>query len=1350
MSTQAQPSSPFSRLSRLAFPFRPTTSSPLSPNAQTEDWYIPYNGPYEPPRDERNTDSWGHLVSGWLMESDGGRTGHGHGPGHAPGQLPPRIRAMSNASRMTADEHNRKSLRVQVAGTRPDAAGGIGDVPVPARPRRSQEAPIQHRASFASILSFGKHKTAAGASQRQLHHSSSTGTLRGRERDDAPAHSMPYTQQGQDAIGRQEGSSASHSQSQALHPSGGGTASGFSIRLHPYAYATPAPLASQVLTSSPAAISPRGKTTKFSVQLLDPHKPTAPAYLLPASRPSRLSLKASMSTPNLRAATGTGSVLSKGKQRWLSAETWCDALILPRPRFTLKMIDGEGGSGRVVSPPPSPMWLPGTEPTPGRTPTAPPKSLKKSHSAIQLSSRPPPPSPLRAPPPIREEPPRGGPSTAPQAQPVPLPPPSTSNKKDTHLKPYRPKSWALDDLALPSPVPSLSKVLEEGRQLEEDRKAWQLKAAKSLDRRAGTISRARSKSIGSRAAPHAKHPSAFVSLTEATLLGSQRRRPTVHVRVKPPRSDGHGSSSGVGTNTITGTGTGTALGTYTSASYAQTKSRSHHGHSNSLGTISQTRSEESFLWTPGHGRNRSLGKSALNIVRATATTAAGLCGVNGSENDDAKGKGRPPLNDKAAAMEEALRHDGTKVIHLRDQVAREKVQYDGGIVVITPPPDSNNTHTTFSSRLGPGGANGASPTPSGMSTSAEGVGIAISTPQRTPPAQETFEKEPIRIPAHPYAQGSGSHPYYQRAVGRAPIQTNVRAAQYEGASPSPTGSAADDSITKHRQPVKVHPYSPYTQVQHPFAAVTGTDPGHSAQPTTAGKQQPSRNPESRSPQSSMFAELSPGTIREIMPDEIQYSPFISTPPVRLTEFATASGALTAHPYGPPSKRTSEWGFADALNYTMTRRASEDSGLGTSEAHDMPPIPRVPSHEDEPERLPFKDVLDDSDELVISPDQEDLGEEDFRPDEAFGSSSRPRIARERTGVSSQSNHTLASSPMEHVNPLLFRRKDNSTGERSFNSTRSSPGVVSAQSSPPLSPHLFQSNDLQEFKDLFYKPESGTPSDERPPISRNESGSIQIELNSRSTRSLSGLTNLARQLSVNIGEMQDDEAALEEIDRVSPMWGTRYGGLAGVRPDDLGPEPPEVLSQSSSRSGYRRDDMQSPLRLPLDEEMVLSQPMDVVPADVESSRASSMLEMPLEDNAFLMRVGEVEAVSTPSVYAQPQRFSTHLTEMDYDDAQLSPMDTRSRRAMSGRSSLGVPLSSDATRSSFMTNTSGMSRLSDFPAPPSLITASHLSILNAYYGEPSRDSQVEERDASRPELVREASQATFGSRQQMGEAL
>ncbi|TFK80902.1 hypothetical protein K466DRAFT_503075 [Polyporus arcularius HHB13444] len=1285
MSTQAQSSSPFSRLSRLAFPFKSNPSSPLSPEPQDEDWYIPYNGPYEPPKEERSTDSWGHLVSGWLMEGE---------------ERGPRARAMSNASRPSGDQGSvRKNSRVQAAFIKLDQAGGVGDVPAPARPRRSQEPPVHHRASLASILSFGKQKS------RTLHHSPSAGTLRDRF-DSVPP--VP-----QEAINRQE------STSQLAFP-----------RRHPYAYATPAP--PPVPVSSPVVPPRNNGVPRFSVQLLDPlaRKPSAPAYLLPARKPSRLSIKASMSTPNLRAATGAGSVLPKGKQRWFSAETWCDALILPRPRFALRVMDSEGGSGRIVSPPGSPIWPPGTGPyMEEQAGAATVKSLKKSQSAIQLTSRPEPPSPPRFVPARQERRPEPGPSNIAQPQPVRAnanPPPIVANA-DTHLKPFRPKSWALDDLALPSPVPSLAKVLEDGKRLEADRQAWQRQAAKSFaDSRARTVSRARSKSIGARVRSHAREPSAFEALAEVTLLGSQKRRPTVHVRVRPPRSDGHTTSSGGGT---------TALGTFTSASHAhsQPRSRSHHGHSASMGSVSQPRSDESFMWTPGHGRNHSLGKSAMRIVRTTATTAAGLCGISGSPSDDERGT----MDEKGAAIEEALRHDGTKIIHLRDQVAREHRGRDGGVVMVTTP-DSGRLRVGEQG-TGPGGSSGVSPTPSGLSTSAEGVGIAISSPV---PREVPFEKEPIRIPDHPYAQGAGAYSYYDHQPGRAPILPSARTTQQGDTAPSPTSTTGGDSITKHRQPVMVHPYSPYTQVQHPFSAITGTDAGPSKPP----KRRPSKHLDVYSPKSSMFAELSPGTIREIMPDEIQYSPYIPTPPIRVSEL-TATGGPSTHPYASSNNRLSEWGFADALSQTLRPQSSVDSGLGTSEAHEIPALPEHPT---------FTRVLDhSSDRMVISPNEESDEEtaDMLHPHSRLGPGvdpsgrRRPKLSREVTQGSS--NHTLASSPMSSINPPAFRPKR----ERSFTSTDSSPGVVSNQSSPPLSPRpTNSSDDLERFRDLFYRPpESRTPSseDSLPPVSRRPSGSIPIELNARSTRSLSGLTTLARQLSVNMEEMQDREYELEEADRVSPMWGTRYGGLAGQRPDDLGPDPPGVLSQSSSRSGYLRG-AQSPLRLPLDEDMVLSQPIEVVPEDVESSRASSMLELPIEDDD--VRVGEVEALHTPPAHDQPARFSTHLAEIDYNDNQLSPTgpeDERSRRIVSQQSSLGVPLSSaDAARSSFMTNTSGMSRLSDFPAPPSQITASHLSILNAYYGDNSRDS-LEDTYPSRPGLVREASQATFG-RPQMGEAL
>ena len=583
-------------------------------------------------------------------------------------------------------------------------------------------------------------------------------------------------------------------------------------------------------------------------------------------------------------------------------------------------------------------------------------------------------------------------------------------------------------------------------------------------------------------------------------------------------------------------------------------------------------------------------------------------------------------------MEEALRQDGTKFIHLRDQVVREQGPRDNGIVVITPPPDSSNTQTSANTgylNLSPSAPRGLSPTPS---TSAEGVGIAISTPLPTPqPGDDVFSKEPIRIPAHPYAQGSGPHPYYQRTAqrpaGRTPIQTNVRPAE---SSPSPSGSAGGDSITRHRQAVK-HPYSPYKSIQHPFAGVTGIAAsdavaGPSTQQAAVGGDQqqqqqqqqlrPGKNADTRpSPLSRMFAELSSGQIREIMPDEIQYSPFCPTPPIRLSELVAARPKLSSHPYGPPTNRTSEWGFADALNFTRDRRDSEDSGVGSSEGHELPPVPIAPRPSDPPEGLPFRRMLDDQDDtVVLSPEREDMGEDgvdvDTNPPSAAGS-----CPRTRTGISSRSNHTLASSMLENEHTPSSRHAL-PPHERSFNSSRSSPGLVSTQSSPPLSPHLFQSSDLQEFKDLFYKPENSSPPQERAPISRNQSlGSFQIDLNMsmnmRSTRSVSGLTTLARRLDQNAEEMPDEEG-------FDPMWEALHGAEAGRRLGDVGRERPEMVSKSSSGSGsgsglgYRREGTQSPLRLPIDADLVLSQPVDVVPTDVESSRASSMLELPLEEN------------------------------------------------------------------------------------------------------------------------------------------
>lgn len=128
-------------------------------------------------------------------------------------------------------------------------------------------------------------------------------------------------------------------------------------------------------------------------------------------------LKNSTSTPNLRLRSSK----PKFKDRWLSAETWCDAILFPRPRFKLQ------DQQRIVSPPCSPVYPAFQSNT---TPAITSRVLAHSRSLVDLQQ-----STLYE----RER----------ALQVVPPTPPGA--------RPARPRSFAFDDLALPSPIPSLSK-----------------------------------------------------------------------------------------------------------------------------------------------------------------------------------------------------------------------------------------------------------------------------------------------------------------------------------------------------------------------------------------------------------------------------------------------------------------------------------------------------------------------------------------------------------------------------------------------------------------------------------------------------------------------------------------------------------------------------------------------------------------------------------------------------------------------------------------------------------------------------------------------------------------------------
>lgn len=180
---------------------------------------------------------------------------------------------------------------------------------------------------------------------------------------------------------------------------------------HPYATASP-----YLGQTSPTPVDPPNQKSEH---VRFPQK-KVPAHLKPSSRVSLL--KTSVSTPDLRAASRQPAMYLKTKTHWLSAETWCDAFMFPRPRFLLRHLeeDPKTPKHRLVSPAESII----SEPMEA---SAVPKSLKKSQSVAEFRTS----SSSKA------VPIRADGNNAPQS-PVP-----------------RPMSFPLDDLAIPSPIPSL-------------------------------------------------------------------------------------------------------------------------------------------------------------------------------------------------------------------------------------------------------------------------------------------------------------------------------------------------------------------------------------------------------------------------------------------------------------------------------------------------------------------------------------------------------------------------------------------------------------------------------------------------------------------------------------------------------------------------------------------------------------------------------------------------------------------------------------------------------------------------------------------------------------------------------
>ncbi|KAJ2928231.1 hypothetical protein H1R20_g8844, partial [Candolleomyces eurysporus] len=939
-------------------------SRPQSAQKGSEDdeqWYIPYNGPYEPPRGStsraRPRDSWGDLIDGAEEGLDAmlgdeelrRRFGGGHsGYYNTDNSKSPidgmekrlRGRATSFASGRTvssgAVDPNRGSVLAQRRSTvssnqRPpvpshiEASGGVGESPVPHL--SGKESVHSNRLSLGTIFSFkssSRKSFSAPPGEKDVSRSSLR-KVRPPKLKTVDKEETKVLLPGPTSSSSSDSHDSSHKKSVvASQDVTDSTKIGDDDYYNSY-YSTlakgPEP---QVSPQNPAfAVNPRaaprpssGSTTVSRQETFSSHSIHPYAYIFPkqqdpdpsesrnhdVSHPLRdaprlafaspaasnqstppppqtnglglKQLKNSSSTPNLRSPNKYTP--PRGIERWLSAETWCDAILFPRPRLKIK----EERSPRIISPPGSP--LDADQSSKNSTAAVTSRVLAHSQSLVNLSA-----------------------SKKQAVQEPLLAPPARAGEKAP-----RPKSFALDDLALIKPVLSLERVLEEGQELEKQRKEWQLKASSSIgNARARTLSRTRSKSLTQkgRANGH-RNQTSFDYLAARACLGSQNLSPAI--------------AQATSRNTF-----------FTDPTTATSSAgRVSHSHSNSL---AKSWSKSSNSHSRGHSHSGSWDKS-------------GSKHGNGKANQVVDGR-----------LHEALKRDESRFPRTQDQNQ-----------TLLPVSDPN---------LNPDIMLRVSPTPSAGSNNVQ-MGIAIST--TTPPLIETpLDREIIRMPAHPYAQPSVAYLGEQQQFKR------QAAAAQESPAPKPFLAS--------------HPYALALEPDSPAFTTIGPIDGNVT------------------PQSKMWAQVAPGVVREVLPSDINnYSPFVqnqgaSLPP---SEDADADLVGVGEALGYSSFRNSrDSGLGTSEGHVIQPYVpSSSSPLGMHEyTAEQPPPPPPPQQQSYPHRKP---VQYDASRPIYSQSHYRKASADISLAESTASSSRRVIANNSNNHNSPNNHNNQNPDRLHIQTL----------------------------------------------------------------------------------------------------------------------------------------------------------------------------------------------------------------------------------------------------------------------------------------------------------------------------------------------
>ena len=598
-------------------------------------------------------------------------------------------------------------------------------------------------------------------------------------------------------------------------------------------------------------------------------------------------------------------------------------------------------------------------------------------------------------------------------------------------------------------------MLSEGRLLDEERQAWKDLAVNSFgNKRSRSLSRTRTKSLTRKGkssmrrkerstesdekAEEEEHgQSSFEYLAAQACLGNQAASPNCSFL-----PNGDATNVPAAHSSVLSTGVGNGI---------------QSGHPNSHSTSPKapiTKSSKSQPKT--HLRNNSVGNSG----RLAVSKICGNVGLDVDVDVDQRvnllsNVGVVPRGSTGPDLECALKGHGTKVIRLADPA---HIPVDKGPPVsqtASPIPITHSQRKTPSPNLSVSNLSDISHSK---------VGIAIGTPP------EEAEGTPTVFPAGPLPLSASyvpSHPYAKGGLSFSVQSSSTRREDATDRGPSPKAHS-DTKVPPISEILSRPEVSP-----HPYALASGSRTrDQSIQPAFRFGMNVVRDSyldangligqfrtDHRQPDPSrMWAQLSPNVVREILPDDLQYSPYDSD--VKGIE------KLEGNRYRDEPRMRSihdTAGVAEALlnatGYRQDQKSQEPDGTLTRALENMKPNQNT--------------LLNDN----------------------------------RKASHTSSAHTIASS---HLDPQITPI---SHPEALDHGETASSAATSDSPSPAFRLLGTSPNDLDNYQDLFYQPNTtndhphASPDDGMTPEDRTN---ISWDRAVRNRRTGSSLTSLARQL------------------------------------------------------------------------------------------------------------------------------------------------------------------------------------------------------------------------------------------------